>query len=296
MFRDRIKAVYTDLSPSFQRLADYLVDHQYEAAFLTATQLGKQLSVDTATVVRFAQRLGYPGYPELLDEVQAEVRVQLARYFQPIAGGGDDADMFRTTLRQELAHIEQFDLMLDRHVIERMIELIDAADHIHTIGEGLSQPLATLLARTLHLMLYDVSQLPTEPTPLAAEFRRLTPRSLIIGVAVSPYCPDATGALQVAGERGARTLAFVGALSWPIARAVDLAVLCPNVGPAKAPSFGSFSAAIGALFQTLLHKHRAKLVDQLVPFEDNLRRLLDARNVVEILPMLEAAIHELQLP
>src|SRR4030067_484348 len=113
MHRERIKSAYADLSPSYQRLADFLMDHPYEAAFMTATQLGKQLEVDTATVVRFAQKLGYHGYPDLLGEVQAEVRERFARYSQPVGPGEKAADVFRASIRQDVINIEQFDLGLD---------------------------------------------------------------------------------------------------------------------------------------------------------------------------------------
>ena len=64
-FRNRIRKIQVDLSPSFTRVAEFCPDHYPDVAFLTVSEFAKTVDVDAATIVRFAQRLGYPGYPEL---------------------------------------------------------------------------------------------------------------------------------------------------------------------------------------------------------------------------------------
>ena len=282
MFRERIKAVYSDLSPSFQRLADYLMDHQYEAAFMTATQLGKRLDVDTATVVRFAQRLDYQGYPELLDEIQAEVKEQLAYYFEPVTSSGDPVDLFRAAMRQDLTSLQQCDLTLDRQTIERVVEMIDGARKIVVIGEGLSAPLADLLARTLHLLHYDAAAHSADALTIAEELSTLSAQDLLIAVAISSVCYDVTSAVEVAHARGVQTMGLLGARSWAVSRSVDVALVCPHLGPAKVPSYTTFSAAISALFQVLFSKHRGDLLNAIVAFEDISRQLRDAHRELDL--------------
>ena len=77
MFREGIRALYGQFSPGYRRIADYLLNHYQDAAFMTAAEIARIVDVDTALVVRFAQRLGYPGFPELINEVQEEVKRDL---------------------------------------------------------------------------------------------------------------------------------------------------------------------------------------------------------------------------
>ncbi len=49
----------------------------YKAALMTATELAHQVDVDAATVVRFAQRLGYDGFPQLQSEIKDKVKQDL---------------------------------------------------------------------------------------------------------------------------------------------------------------------------------------------------------------------------
>src|SRR3972149_2185235 len=242
MFRERIKTHYADLSPSFQRLAKFLMDHPYEAAFMTATQLGRHLDVDTATVVRFAQRLEYPGFPELLDEIQSEVKTQLVRYFQPSRPAEDGQGIFRAAIRQALVNIEQLDLALPQSTLERIVEMIRAADRIWVTGENLNRPLADLLARVLRWYDFNALPLSTEASQVAVDLRTATSRDLIIAVAVSQYSPDVTSIVEVARQRGVKSIALAGAESWSVSRAATVTLVCPYASPTH---FHSLAATAG---------------------------------------------------
>ena len=65
MYREKIREYYEHLSRSYRKVADYIMSNYYEVSFMTAAQLAYSVGVDTTTVVRFSQRLGYNGYPEL---------------------------------------------------------------------------------------------------------------------------------------------------------------------------------------------------------------------------------------
>jgi DNA-binding MurR/RpiR family transcriptional regulator len=282
MFRDRIKKVYDDLSPSFQRLGDFLMDHPYEAAFMTATQLGRTLDVDTATVVRFAQRLDYPGFPELLDEVQAEVKSQLVRYFQPGETAPAHEDVFHAAIRQDLKNLEQFDLTLDVKTIERLITLIESAPHIFVVGDGMtSRPLADLLTNTLRTLGFSATTLATDAATVASEFLNLRKQDLVIAVAVTHYCSDTTSIMELARDRGANTCAFVGAQSWPISRAAELSLVCPNQTPSKGSSTTVFAVAINALFQALFARRSSEVLGRYVTFEHAMNRITELRGSFE---------------
>src|SRR5690242_1719672 len=69
MFREQIRKHYDHLSRSYRRVADFILSDYRTAAFMTAAALADAVDVDTTTVVRFAQRLGYPGYPELIEDI-----------------------------------------------------------------------------------------------------------------------------------------------------------------------------------------------------------------------------------
>src|SRR5512133_4151337 len=79
MFREQIRKHYDHLSRSYRRVADFILSDYRTAAFMTAAALADAVDVDTTTVVRFAQRLGYPGYPELIEDIQQQVKLELSQ-------------------------------------------------------------------------------------------------------------------------------------------------------------------------------------------------------------------------
>jgi DNA-binding MurR/RpiR family transcriptional regulator len=63
--RQRILALFEQLSPKQHRLARYFLDHEHVIAFASANTVGRDNDVSAATVVRFARALGYEGYTDL---------------------------------------------------------------------------------------------------------------------------------------------------------------------------------------------------------------------------------------
>jgi DNA-binding MurR/RpiR family transcriptional regulator len=77
VFREKIAQQYDRLGRNQKRIADFLTHDYREAAFMNGSALSERLDVDPATVTRFAQRLGYSGYPELLGEIQELVKQEI---------------------------------------------------------------------------------------------------------------------------------------------------------------------------------------------------------------------------
>ena len=60
-----------------KRIGRYILDHYDQAAFMTASKLGRLTEVSESTVVRFAAELGYDGYPSMQKALQEMARSRL---------------------------------------------------------------------------------------------------------------------------------------------------------------------------------------------------------------------------
>ncbi|MGW2015127.1 MurR/RpiR family transcriptional regulator [Streptomyces sp. NPDC001927] len=69
---DQVRALFGGhrLSPGQRRIAQFLIDHLTEAAFLSITELAERVGVSQPSVTRFASSLGFSGYPALRDALQ----------------------------------------------------------------------------------------------------------------------------------------------------------------------------------------------------------------------------------
>ncbi|MER6529753.1 MurR/RpiR family transcriptional regulator [Streptomyces sp. NPDC001508] len=59
------------LSPGQRQIAQYLIEHITEAAFLSITDLAERVGVSQPSVTRFASAVGFSGYPALRERLQS---------------------------------------------------------------------------------------------------------------------------------------------------------------------------------------------------------------------------------
>lgn len=69
----RHKAVGAQLA-----VMNFLTDHYRDAAFMSGSEIARTCGVNPAVVTRLAQRLGYSGSPQLLDEIRSRVKAEIA--------------------------------------------------------------------------------------------------------------------------------------------------------------------------------------------------------------------------
>ncbi|XOT96530.1 MurR/RpiR family transcriptional regulator, partial [Alcaligenes pakistanensis] len=61
---ERIQAAFAAMSPQFQQSARYVLDHADQVPLMSMRQLAAQAQVQPATLLRFAQSLGFGGWAE----------------------------------------------------------------------------------------------------------------------------------------------------------------------------------------------------------------------------------------
>src|SRR4030042_5913214 len=152
MIRERIRQFYPNLTRSQRRLADFVVASYWEVAFMTASNVAELLSVNEATVIRFAQRLGYPGYPEFLQDIQDVVREELAA----LGDSSQEAELRESLLRRHMRYEIDSLRRVVSHILPELAEevqnALQGARRIFVLGQGVSAPLAQLLSTSLHVL------------------------------------------------------------------------------------------------------------------------------------------------
>ena len=72
-----IQSRYPKMSKGQKLIAQYIIKNYDKVAFMTASKLGDTVGVSESTVVRFANALGYSGYPKLQDALQELIKNKL---------------------------------------------------------------------------------------------------------------------------------------------------------------------------------------------------------------------------
>ncbi len=78
----RINSYYDGLSKSDQKISDFLIDNIDTAARLSIQDFATAINVSTATISRYAKKIGFDSFQELKLAIHATERKQDDDFFQ----------------------------------------------------------------------------------------------------------------------------------------------------------------------------------------------------------------------
>src|SRR3990172_7114520 len=249
-YEDRIRQARLGMSKSFAKLADFLLDSYIESAFMTASELAHTLDLDAATVVRFAQTLGYSGFPVMQREIRQRVlgdllvRPEQAKVAESVPG------VVAKAMAELSLALEQTRLSLDTDAIAELVEKIGEARRIVVLAENPAQAAAYNLVHFLEQGGFPISTARPGVADLARTVHTSTPQDLLLALEVSGQAAYIAGALEEARQKGLPTAAILGSASLASARAADV-VLAARAHPSLGVGIISIEAIIYALCQAL---------------------------------------------
>ena len=188
MISDVLSLIRTNMDGFSKRqrvIANYILNNYEKAAFMTASRLGKAISVSESTVVRFATELGYDGYPHLQRALQEMIRnkltsVQRMEVAGDRMGGRDvlqtvlhaDTDMIRVTLDE-----------IDRDAFQGAVDALMGAKRIYILGVRSSSALASFLGFYFNLLFENVTLVHTNSvSEIFEQVLRIGPGDVRFGI------------------------------------------------------------------------------------------------------------------
>lgn len=278
MFQEKIAQHYGRLGRNQKKIADFLTQRYHEAAFMNAFALSQRLEVDPATVTRFAQRLGYAGYPELLREIQEMVKKELRGAYKPALEKGDVEGAFLNALAQEKENLERAITHVRGGTVTAVASALRQARHIYVVAQGLARgPAQTFVACLEGLLGMPAQLVPGGQMDGVAYLSDLGEQDTVLGVSLAAPHDDTAQLLRLARSRGARTIGLSTSHTSPTISTADLILVCPGETVTGIPSVASLGAVLSALFQVLAIQQPGRLEDGKAGLLRNLNWLLEER-------------------
>ncbi|MGW7368647.1 MurR/RpiR family transcriptional regulator [Streptomyces sp. NPDC054841] len=102
---ERVRALFGGhrLSPAQRRIAQYIIDHLTEAAFLSITDLADRVGVSQPSVTRFASSVGFSGFPALREALQP---IALSAVAGSVDTGEDRRNELQAAVDAEIGNLE----------------------------------------------------------------------------------------------------------------------------------------------------------------------------------------------
>jgi DNA-binding MurR/RpiR family transcriptional regulator len=276
MFQDRIRESYDNLTPGFRKLADFLMTNTLDAAFLTATQLSRRVEVDPATVVRFAQELGYSGYRELSREIKRYVRDQVTATYRQVEEANDEEQLLMALLENSQQNLQHF-ITTDLASVITAVNMLQKADHIWLVAEYAGYDIAQFMAKKFQ----DIGHAATAFYPSMSEtanvLSQLEEGDLLFAIVTDGPSIDSGYAVRMAREKGIATLCVTGTGVVLPAREAEHTVIAPIKSPAGVPSFGTEMLLLSSIWEAMARQNEEQTAAHYQRRQDNMSALLRHR-------------------
>ena len=207
-----------------RKVAKAIEDDPVASAYLSGPALARRTGVSQATVVRFAQALGYTGYPSFLDAHRRELAGQTTVEKLKGSPGGREAT-WRAVMLSDLENIERTMNELDTRQFESAVKVLAAARHVYVWGVRTTATVGDLLTTTLTYLLGADRVFRLQPTLYHEQLAGAGPDDAAIVVSFPRYYRMSVDVAQFASQQKLAMIAITDSLLSPIAQPGSI-VLC----------------------------------------------------------------------
>ncbi len=206
---DLLREGFEGFSRSQKAVARYIIDHLEEVAYLSAEELGHKGNTSSSTVVRFAQSLGFAGYPELQKAARDEYR--LGPTARPVVhedqlGFSIEEDVLTRSLRTDSLSLEE---TISKNTLERFnraVEMLAGARQVLAVGMHEASMVAEYASYVLELLGIPCLAVTGSTESNVARLTRLTGDDVLLAIGFRRAHSVTISFTEKAGAQGARVI------------------------------------------------------------------------------------------
>lgn len=224
---------YDRLTRNEKRIADFLIQNQDEAAFMSAAEIARELGLSEPTIGRFARSVGFENFPAMSYRLQARVRDLLfhsARFRNALDDLRVDGDIYELVVTSEIDFLAESLHTLDRNAFRKAVELLRTHQSVFVYGVGPSVSLVDLLEIRLTRSARRVFPLKTYGREIVEPLLLMGGDDLLIAIAWRNTNPYLNLVLKVASEHKTPVIFITDTLGDMFGNQ-DMVVLAARRGP-----------------------------------------------------------------
>ncbi|MEY8000006.1 MurR/RpiR family transcriptional regulator [Clostridium sp. Mt-5] len=270
---DLIKTIqikFPRLSKGQKLIAEYILKHYDKAAFMTAAKLGLNVGVSESTVVRFANELGFSGYPKLQKSLQELIKNKLTTV-QRIELSNDFVSQespLKSVLKSDMENIRATLEKINHKTFDDVVNSIFEAKKIYILGLRSSTAIADFLGFYLNLILDNVKVVGYGISDIFEQMINLKEEDLVIGIGFPRYAMRTIEALAFAKSRNAKVVSITDSLLSPLAARSDYTLIAQSNMASFVDSLVAPLSVINALIIAVGLQEKEKISSTFSDLED----------------------------
>lgn len=265
-------------SKSQKKIAKFILEQYDKAAFMTAQKLGNEVGVSESTVVRFANTLGYEGFPELqedLREIAKNKLTTLQRYEIMLEKLGNK-DILSKVINSDISNLKSTLEQIDKEDFDVAVETILHSDKIYVLGVRSSSSLASFFGFYLNLLFENVKLVSsTSASEMFEQILKVKEGDVVIGITFPRYSRRTVKALEYAKSQGASVIGITDTPQSPITHCSDISLYAQSSMVSFVDSLVAPLSLINALIVAIGMKKKGEIADTF----NNLEKIWGEYNV-----------------
>ena len=246
----RVAQAEANLSASRKRLIGEILDHPEDTYFLSSRALAKRYGVNTATIVRTVQALGYERFADFAADLRSHFVTRITPYTVMKSAARDKrsiGDHINHSLEMDERNLHALHSSFDVARVTELAKRIHRARRIIVVGIDFASSLSNLLAYALVSIGLDAEAPVGSAGNLQQKIFLLTPKDLLIAISFGRCLQDTVDAVLVAHRNGVPTFGITDSDKTPIARFCDSSWITSIANPSFHGSYVAPLAAMNAL-------------------------------------------------
>jgi len=219
--KKRIQHKLSSLTPSQKIIADYILKNPQKFALCSVRELEKELNISKSTIVRFTQMLGYDGFYQLRSEFLKSMRNELdpiKKYSSFLTKFSDEQDFLQILSQETMHNIESTIRMLDKKQYMKVIKLLESADHVYTMGLGMSHFFSEIASYLFNRVSIKSDAIERTGTALVEKVVNISEKDLLFAFSFPKYSEETIMAAEYAYKRKIKVVSITDKATSDIVR------------------------------------------------------------------------------
>lgn len=266
----RIEENMPHFSKRQKQISVYLLENYDKAAYMTASKLGSIVNVSESTVVRYANELGFDGYPQLQSALQELTKTNLTAYQRVEVTNNliGDGDVLKKVLSSDAERIKTTLDEIDCDAFEAAVEKICSARKIYVIGIRSSATLASFLSHSLNVIFDNVISLEAlSRDDVFEQILGINEEDVLVAISFPRYSNRVIRAVDFAENHGANVIAITDSNTSPIAEMANEVLVARSDMISYVDSLVAPLSLINALIIGISRKMKDRLEERLRTLE-----------------------------
>jgi DNA-binding MurR/RpiR family transcriptional regulator len=268
---ERFLEARPSLGSSRQRLLRQILDESNETFFLSSREMGRRYGVNTATIIRSIQALGYEKYADFAQDLRQYFVTGITPYSAMKAAEETEqsvADRVRQSVEKDVANVREFQSGLDADKIVEIANRINLSNRIIVLGIDFASSLASSLAYGLVRLGYDADAPVGSSGVFESRIKNMTPKDLLIAFSFGRGLRDTIEAVKAARRRNIPSFGITNGDATPIAKYCDTFLTATIARTSFIDSYVAPTAAINAILVACAHIQSERSLEHLRESEE----------------------------